>query len=112
MSYFNVQEPPQGGLTRLRARLDRRPQRHWVFVASAVLAALVAAVVGVHGRLTNREMLVIEPSSAAYALGLIALRGDEVVLSSSAPMAALNGPGAGVRVYAVMSDVIQAPTSR
>ncbi len=111
MSYFPVYQPPPGGLTRLRARLDERPERRWAFVVGAVMAMLLALVFGL--RIVRASApLEVEPSTAAFALGLARVGSGEVVISSSAPVAALNGVDAQVRVYALMAEVTAVPTSR
>lgn len=95
---FTSYEPPPGGLTRLRSRLNRAPRvtLWWAMPLGAALAAvLVLLVAGPPGRMT------VERSPATLALGLAPVEADSL-FDSSLPVVRLSAPSSPTAIYAVV----------
>jgi len=94
---FTPHEPPPAGLTRLRARLDARRPSPWLW-AGPLLATAAAVLLAIVAR--PAPLPPLEPSTSAYALGLVQAEGT--VLQSSQPLARLSAPGALVEIFTVI----------
>lgn len=97
---FEVVEPPPGGLTRLRARLDeaRTSRPWWLAVPAVATAALVVFLVV--GRSAPAPLALDAWSSAA--LGVTRPAPDVALLDASEPVVQVSAASSDVAVYFVV----------
>ncbi|MEW5738656.1 MAG: hypothetical protein AB1938_06995 [Myxococcota bacterium] len=97
---FEVVEPPPGGLTRLKARLDAEgSQRPWWILGPAVAAAAVLVLLLVR---PSVEPLRTDVWSRA-SLGISRPAQDVTLLHASEPMVQLSPASSDVAVFVVLA---------